>query len=132
MAHYGKTFNHRYRKSLNKDKVFFSTHCVLASYLLDFTHKITQCCKQELSLCVISLIPSFLAEFVKNVSDKDKAVQCDLCELWVHIKCNNLNYLDHRYLQNSNESWYCVECYSAIFPLTPYYVTKLPVLLYEH
>ena len=29
----------------------------------------------------------------KNVSDKDKAVQCDLCELWVHIKCSNLNYL---------------------------------------
>ena len=53
---------------------------------------------------------------VKNVSDKDKAVQCDLCELWVHIKCNNLNYLDYRYLQNSNESWYCIECCSTIFP----------------
>ena len=24
----------------------------------------------------------------KNVQDKDKAVQCDLCELWIHIKCN--------------------------------------------
>ena len=52
----------------------------------------------------------------KNVSEKDKAVQCDLCELWVHIKCNNLNYLDYRYLQNSNESWYCIECRSTIFP----------------
>ena len=52
----------------------------------------------------------------KNVSDKVKAVQCDLCELWVHIKCNNLNYLDYRYLQNSNESWYCIECCSTIFP----------------
>ena len=53
---------------------------------------------------------------VKNVSDKDKAVQCDLCELWVHINCNNLNYLDYRYLQKSNESWYCIECCSTIFP----------------
>ena len=53
---------------------------------------------------------------VKNVSDKDKAVQCDLCELWVHIECNNLNCLDYRYLQNSNESWYCIECCSAVFP----------------
>ena len=52
----------------------------------------------------------------KNVSDKYKAVQCDLCELWVHIKCNNLNYLYYRYLQNSNESWYCIECRSTIFP----------------
>ena len=22
----------------------------------------------------------------KNIHDKDKAVQCDLCELWIHIK----------------------------------------------
>ena len=26
----------------------------------------------------------------KNVYDKDKAIQCDLYELWVHIKCNIL------------------------------------------
>ena len=53
----------------------------------------------------------------KNVHDKDKAVQCDLCELWIHIKCNNLNYLDYRYLQNCDESWYCIECCSTIVPL---------------
>ena len=52
----------------------------------------------------------------KNVSENVKAVQCNLCELWVHIKCNNLNYLDYRYLQNSNESRYCTECCSTIFP----------------
>ena len=38
---------------------------------------------------------------VKNVFDKDKAVQCNLCELWVHMKCNNLNYLDYRHLQKA-------------------------------
>ena len=52
----------------------------------------------------------------KNVSENVKTVQCDLCELWVHIICNNLNYLDYRYLQNSNESWYCIECCCTIFP----------------
>ena len=58
-------------------------NCVLASYLSDFTHKITECCKQELTSCVISLIPNFLAGFMKrNVSDR--AVQCDLCDLWVY------------------------------------------------
>ena len=31
-------------------------------------------------------------------------------------KCNNLNYLDYRYLQNCDESWYCIECCSTIFP----------------
>ena len=48
--------------------------------------------------------------------NKDKAVQCDLCEFSIHIKCNNLNYLDYRYLQNCDESWYCIECCSTIFP----------------
>ena len=52
----------------------------------------------------------------KNVQDKDKAVQCDLCGLWVYIKCKNLNYLDYRYLQNYDESWHCIECSSTIVP----------------
>ena len=52
----------------------------------------------------------------KNVHDKDKPVQCDLYELWIHIKCNNINYLDYRYLLNCDESWYCIECCSTIFP----------------
>ena len=51
----------------------------------------------------------------KNVHDKDKAVQCDLCELWINIKCNNLNYSDYRYLQNCDESWYCIEYCCTFF-----------------
>ena len=54
----------------------------------------------------------------RNVHDKDKAVKCDLCELWIHIKCNNLNYLDYRYLQNCDESWYCIKCCSTVFPFS--------------
>ena len=52
----------------------------------------------------------------KNVRDKDNALKCDLCKLWIHIKCNNLNHLDYRYLQNYDESWYCIEYCSTIFP----------------
>ena len=45
--------------------------------------------------------PEFLSRITaKNVHDKDKAAQCDLCKLWIHIKCNNFNYLNYRYLQN--------------------------------
>ena len=53
--------------------------------------------------------------FAKNIHDKDKAVQCDIYELWIHYKWNNLNYLDYRYLQNCDESWYCIEGCSTIF-----------------
>ena len=36
--------------------------------------------------------PNFLAGFVQTMCyEKDKAVHCDLCELWVNIKCNNLS-----------------------------------------
>ena len=60
----------------------------------------------------------------KNVQDKDKAGQCDLCELWIHIKFNNLNYLDYTYLQNCHESWYCIECCSTIFPFNSIFNNK--------
>ena len=52
----------------------------------------------------------------KNVHDKDKGVQCDLCKFWIHITYNKLNYLDYRYLQNCDEFWYFIECCSKIFP----------------
>ena len=52
----------------------------------------------------------------KNNHEKDKAVQDDLCELWIHITCNNLNNLDYRYLRHCDESWYCIEHCSTIFP----------------
>ena len=60
----------------------------------------------------------------KNVQCKDKAVQCDLCELWIHIKCNNLNYLGYRYLQTCDESWYCIECCSTNFPFNSIFSNK--------
>ena len=61
--------------------------------------------------------PKFLCRIcTKNVYDKDKAVQCDLYEVWIQIKRNNLNYLDYRYLQNCDESRCCIECCSTIFP----------------
>ena len=34
----------------------------------------------------------------------------------LHIKWSNLNYLDCSYLQNCDESWYCIDCCSTIFP----------------
>ena len=39
----------------------------------------------------------------KNVRDNDNAILCDLCQTWVHIKCDHLNYIDYKYLQGCNE-----------------------------
>ena len=51
-----------------------------------------------------------------NVNNKDSAVQCDICQSLVHVKCNKLNHIDYKYLRGSNEPWYCVSCCSKIFP----------------
>ena len=34
-----------------------------------------------------------------NVTNYDQTIQCDLCDSWVHIKCNDLNYIDCQFLQ---------------------------------
>ena len=44
-----------------------------------------------------------------SVNNKDSAVQCV-------IKCNKLNHINYKYLQGSNEPWYCLSCCSKIFP----------------
>ena len=88
-----------------------SVNTNLVTYQISFTR--SKCSKQKLTSCVMSIIPHF---FARNVHDKDKAVQCDLCKFWIHIKCNNLNYLDYRYLQNCDESWCSIEFCSTIFP----------------
>ena len=34
----------------------------------------------------------------KSIGDKENSIFCDLCNLWVQIKCNKLNYVDYQYL----------------------------------
>ena len=52
----------------------------------------------------------------KNVTDNDNAVLCDLCQTWVHIKCNHLSCLDRKYLQGCNKPWYWLSCTNTLFP----------------
>ena len=64
------------------------------------------------------MIPDFPCSVChKSIGDKENSIFCDLCKLWVHIKCNNLNYLDYQYLSGSNDPWYCLNCNSEIYAL---------------
>ena len=51
-----------------------------------------------------------------NVKNKDSAAPWDICQSWFHVMCNKLNHIDHKYLQGSNDPWYCLSCCSKIFP----------------
>ena len=33
-----------------------------------------------------------------NVTNFDQAIQCDLCDSWVRIECNDLNYIAYKFL----------------------------------
>ena len=51
-----------------------------------------------------------------NINDKDSTVHCDICQFWIHIKCNKLNHIDYKSLQGSNDPWYCTSCCDEISP----------------
>ena len=51
------------------------------------------------------------------MKDKDSAAHCDICQFSVHINCNKLNNIDHKYLQGSDDHWYFISCCNKIFPL---------------
>ena len=51
-----------------------------------------------------------------NVKDNDKAILCNICDSWVHMTCNQLNYVDYKHLQSSSDPWFCISCCSDIFP----------------
>ena len=41
-----------------------------------------------------------IASYCKICNDniKDSASPCDICQCWIHIKCNNLNHIDYKYI----------------------------------
>ena len=52
----------------------------------------------------------------KSVLNQHKAICCDHCNQWVHIKCSDLNDLDYNLLKSKSEFWYCILCTSEILP----------------
>ena len=52
-----------------------------------------------------------------NIKDTESAVQSDICQFWIRMKCKfNLNLINYKYLQVSNDPWFCISCCNEIFP----------------
>ena len=49
------------------------------------------------------------------VAGNHRAVCCDICNIWVHIKCNRINTQTYNILKKENASWSCIECSKSIF-----------------
>ena len=43
-------------------------------------------------------------------------MQCDICDKWIHIACNNLSTYTHKKLQKDKSPWYCICCLQRELP----------------
>ena len=50
---------------------------------------------------------------INFTGDKEDSIYSDKCNLWVHIKCNNLNYIDYKYLTGNGDPWFCLAKYDG-------------------
>ena len=54
----------------------------------------------------------------KSCCQNHKAVKCDNCDLWIHIKCNKINVQTYNLLINDNTVWYCLTCSKKLYPFS--------------
>ena len=46
----------------------------------------------------------------KPVKSNQKAIQCDFCDLWTHLKCTKLTVSEYNLMSKSNDYFYCDCC----------------------
>ena len=66
----------------------------------------------------------------KTVAKNHRAVQCDMCDVWVHIACSNLNLYTYQKLQKDKSPWYCMCSFCKELPYGSINETKLRNLLH--
>ena len=57
----------------------------------------------------------------KSVAKNHKAILCDLCNKWIHLKCNNLGKTDYVIFQdekNADRQIFCINCISDNVPFS--------------
>ena len=53
----------------------------------------------------------------KPVANNHKAIQCGICDHWVHIKCNKLSADQYEALtQDESQTWCCISCIKECIP----------------
>ena len=52
----------------------------------------------------------------RSVAKNHKALQCDYCDQWVHIKCNLTDKETYELLKQDESPWSCIKCTENIFP----------------
>ena len=65
------------------------------------------------------MVVKFPCKICSNgVAKNHHAVQCDHCQLWIHIKCNKINLQTYKFLQKSSFARYCIKCFEDFIPFS--------------
>ena len=51
-----------------------------------------------------------------RVHNNHKAIFCNICHLWTHLKCTPLSLSEYDDLTHYHDDWYCPSCLSDTFP----------------
>jgi len=46
----------------------------------------------------------------KSVGDNHRSIQCDVCNCWIHIRCNNISPSLYEELIHDEDPWICIKC----------------------
>ena len=70
-----------------------------------------------LSFSIKNMPIKFPCEICKRtVAENHKVVCCDVCNIWVHIKCNKINTQTYNLLKRETAAWSCIDCSKDFFP----------------
>ena len=47
----------------------------------------------------------------KSLKNNHKTIQCDSCDLWIHIVCNDISDAEYECLKTEYDPWYCLVCF---------------------
>ena len=113
------------RKSHNASHMLWHSYCIrynlcikLDNWAALTANRKTYHVTKRLSSYLIHLM---LVSYPFKSSEKptrgnENSLQCNLYETWIHLKCNDLNFIDYEKLQNQTEPQYCFCFNCTIFP----------------
>jgi len=50
----------------------------------------------------------------KKVSDRETGLQCEICEIWFHAKCQTVPEETYKLMQHESIHWFCYGCNKGI------------------
>ena len=45
---------------------------------------------------------------------KESSIFCGKCKSWIHLTCNDLNFIVFQHVRGSDDPWFCFKCNSDI------------------